>query len=323
MINGETTKDQGRAGHGTRGIGVLLIAGFLGCAGPALGQTAGGDPLEVFADDGIEWRRDEGLYIANGNAAAIQGTSEVYADRLIARYRPAEGDDGTTGSTDVYRMEALGNVRILMPNQTITGDKAVRDMERDVMWLTGDNLRMETSTDIVTARDSLEYWETRDLAVARGNAVSTQKESGQTITADVLTAYFKDEAEGIAPSTPSPAKGGGAGTGMGMAAPVGDQSRVKIMTAVGNVVVVTNEDVIRGDEATYDPASGEATILGTVTITTAGEQMSGNRATVNMRTGVSRLFSDGKGRARALFNSSGGANGESGGLLGGSRGGKQ
>jgi lipopolysaccharide export system protein LptA len=102
-----------------------------------------------------------------------------------------------------------------------------------------------------------------------------------------------------------------------MAAPGGGQSRVKVMTAVGHVVVVTNEDVIRGDEATYDPATGEATILGDVTITTADQQMSGNRATVNMRTGVSRLFSDGKGRARALFNSSGGATGGAGGLLGG------
>ncbi|WP_413204369.1 LptA/OstA family protein [Rhodospirillum sp. A1_3_36] len=316
MIKRETGLGQGRLGRGVWGIGVLLLASVVGLAGSAMGQTAGGEPLEVFADDGIEWRRDEGLYIANGNAAAIQGTSEVYADRLIARYRPTESDDGTSSGSDVYRMEALGHVRILMPDQTITGDKAVRDMERHVMWLTGDNLRMETTTDIVTARDSLEYWEARDLAVARGNAVSTQKESGQTISADILTAYFKDETEDPpVPNASSSSKKGGAG--VSMAAPGGGQSRVKVMTAVGNVVVVTNEDVIRGDEATYDPATGEATILGDVTITTADQQMSGNRATVNMRTGVSRLFSDGKGRTRALFNSSEGIGSGSSGLLGG------
>jgi lipopolysaccharide export system protein LptA len=171
---------------------------------------------------------------------------------------------------------------------------------------------METDTDIVTARDSLEYWQARRLAVARGDAVSTQKESGQTITADVLTAYFKDEAE--IEANPKGAKAGQAGAGPGMVAPGGDQSRVRIMTAVGDVVVTTDSDVIRGDEATYDPNTGEAIILGAVTITSKGEQMSGNRATVNMRTGVSRLFSDGKGRARALFNSSG--DDTSGGFLG-------
>jgi lipopolysaccharide export system protein LptA len=291
------------------------VAGLTGLSTPALAQSdgeAGGQPLEVFADDGIEWHREEGLYIANGNAAAIQGTTEVYADRLVAYYRPSETGDGESGTSNIHRMEALGNVTIQMPNQTITGEKAVRDLERDVMWLTGDNLRMETDTDIVTARDSLEYWQARRLAVARGDAVSTQKESGQTITADVLTAYFKDEAE--IEANPKGAKAGQAGAGPGMVAPGGDQSRVRIMTAVGDVVVTTDSDVIRGDEATYDPNTGEAIILGAVTITSKGEQMSGNRATVNMRTGVSRLFSDGKGRARALFNSSG--DDTSGGFLG-------
>ncbi|MBK1664996.1 hypothetical protein CKO38_11400 [Rhodospirillum rubrum] len=304
---------------GSRLIRALGVAALLVLAPTAAGaQTAGGQPLEVYADDGIEWRRDEAVYIANGNAAAIQGDSEVRADRLLARYRTdasAGAESSDTGGGDIYRMEAHGNVRILLTDRTITGTDAVRDLDRKVMWLTGGNLKMESASDIVTADDSLEYWEERNLAVARGNATSRQIASRQTITADVLTAYFKDAST---PKTAGSAKGKPATSksGAGLAAPA-EGSNIKVMTAVGNVVVVTPNEVIRGDEATYDPTSGQATVLGAVRITTEGEQLNGTRATVNMKTGVSRLFGDGQERARALFKPSTNGNGERKGLIGG------
>ncbi|GEO81545.1 LptA/OstA family protein [Pararhodospirillum oryzae] len=298
------------------------VAGLAGLAwglavalAPAWGQAPqpaeGGDgPLEVQADDGIEWHRAEGLYIARGNASAVQGDRKVFADRLIARYHPGQNDDtsgaqaqegGEGGGSAIYRMEAVGHARIVMPDQTIHGDHAVRDLERRVIWVTGGPPRLETPTQVVTAQDSLEYWEDRSLAVARGRALARQVESGRTIQADVLTARFPDRSQ--PQPRPAPAKGR---TAKG-AAPGAEGSGIQFMTAKGNVEVVTETEVIRGDEATYDPNTGLATLVGNVRITTqGGEQLTGSRANVNMKTGVSRLFSEGGGRARALFNTSGG-----------------
>ncbi|MDZ7712400.1 MAG: hypothetical protein U5L06_04485 [Rhodovibrio sp.] len=66
---------------------------FAGAASPALGQGlvggSGEGPLEIDASDGIEWRRDEQVYIARGNATASRGGVTVAGDRLIAHYREA------------------------------------------------------------------------------------------------------------------------------------------------------------------------------------------------------------------------------------------
>ena len=74
---------------------ILTLAALLWFALPAtvgaqsLGFSQGGDgPIEIEADDGIEWQRANQLYIARGNASARQGTMTVEADELIAFYRP-------------------------------------------------------------------------------------------------------------------------------------------------------------------------------------------------------------------------------------------
>jgi len=41
------------------------------------GLQSGIQPLEINAEDGIEWRRNEQLYIARGNAEAIRGELTV------------------------------------------------------------------------------------------------------------------------------------------------------------------------------------------------------------------------------------------------------
>ncbi|CCG09815.1 LptA/OstA family protein [Pararhodospirillum photometricum] len=286
----------------------LLALGLMALASPGAAQsglTGGNGPLEVTADQGIEWIRPEGVYIAKGNAVATQGDHKVEAQRLIARYHP-KGEDrddalGGEGGAEIYRLEAEGRVRITMPNQVITGEHAVRDLERRVTWVTGGPPRLVTPTQVVTARDSLEYWEDRSLAVARGHAVAEQTDTGRLLRADVLTALFHERAA----SGPASTGASGRATGRGGQAAAGQATGIRYMTASGNVEVVTQNEVIRGDEATYDPASGLATITGAVRITSAkGEQLTGSKATVNMKTGVSRLLSAPGSRARALFKGS-------------------
>src|ERR1700733_13417855 len=83
-----------------------------------------GGPIQITAQDGIEWRQAEQIVIAKGDAKAVRGNVTVTSDRLIAWYR-RKGDSspaqpvatGVSGATEtegneVYRMRAEGNVHI-------------------------------------------------------------------------------------------------------------------------------------------------------------------------------------------------------------------
>src|SRR3546814_19002938 len=60
--------------------------------------------------------------------------------------------------------------------------------------MTGANLLLVSNEDVVTARDSLEYWEGQRKAIARGNAEAIHED--KQIRADVLTANFQENAQG-------------------------------------------------------------------------------------------------------------------------------
>ena len=166
-------------------------------------------PLQVQADSGIEWQQNEKLYIARGNAVATRGPASVRADTLIAHYREVKGSSSaaasTGGNTEIYRVEAEGNVTMTREGQTIVGDRAVYDLDQALMVVTGKALKLTTATDVVTARDSLEWYDQKQVAVARGNAVAIR--NGKTIKADILTAYMVKTAPEPGKTGPAAAPG--------------------------------------------------------------------------------------------------------------------
>lgn len=315
------TRWGGRAGPSNQGrvrawlaVGAVIGPLALGwSSATAQDNPLGGDgesPIEVLSDDGIEWRRDEQLYIARGNAVAIQGEDKVFSDVLLAHYR--ETDEG---STEIWRMEGHGAARIESPDRVVTGDVLVYEVDSGILVVTGEGLRMETPDEVVTARDSLEYWSQQRMAVARGDAYA-ERANGDIIQADVLTGYFsapdeENEAEqNEAEENSESASGESAGneTGSedgegGNTGPMGDAGGMDRMEAFGNVVITTPQEVVRGDRAVYDVTEEIATVVDNVTISTATDQLAGERAVMNLKTGVSRLLGTGSsdGRARALI----------------------
>ena len=85
---------------------------------------------------------------------------------------------------------------IFTPTDQAQGDHAVYDLDQAVMVMTGHDLRLTTPNDVITARDDLEYWAQKHMAVARGDAVVVTKDA-RRIAADVLVAYTTP-----APATP-------------------------------------------------------------------------------------------------------------------------
>ena len=168
----------------------IVVITLFAFSGQTQETAAVDDTIEIEAEDGIEWIRDAKTYVARGNARASRGGLEVLADTLTAHYRvQADGDD-----QKIFRIDADGNVRIVSASERAYGDKAVYHMDEAVVVLLGNGLRLETTDAVITARDSLEYWQIRQLAVARGNAVIKQGEI--RLKADVLSAHFATDASG-------------------------------------------------------------------------------------------------------------------------------
>ena len=281
------------------------IALLLGSASAsAQGLGFGGDkPIEITARDGIEWHRETQRYIARGDARATQGETKVEGDVLTAFYRQIQG----SGSTEIFRYEVTGNVRITTPTQRGFGEKGVFDVDSGVLVLTGKNLKITTPTEEITARDSLEYFQTRQVAVARGNAQVITTES-RRINADLLSAYF---VEGGQPApTNARAPGNARPPAARAATPASSPNnqadkRLQRAEGFGNVIITTPMEVARGDRGVYNADTGIAMLASNVKITRADNQLNGDFAEVNTVTGISRLLNrpgqSGDERVRGLF----------------------
>ena len=260
-----------------------------------------GGPIEVTARDGIEWRQQEQLVIARGAARAVRGGVTINADMLVARYRPRGGapvetrpaSEGPGGASEIWRLEAEGNVVITTATDRAEGERAIYDMDQAVMVLTGRNLRLTSPDNVLTARDSVEYWPQRRMAVARGDAVVVTKDD-KRVRADVLVAYFKEApTEATAPQRPQTARPGAEAT-------PGSSSNLEKVEAYGRVEIRTPEEVVRGDSGVYTPPNGLARLLGDVRIVRGDNTLTGREAIVNMQTGISRLVASPGERVRGL-----------------------
>jgi lipopolysaccharide export system protein LptA len=259
---------------------VIIMLAFVGAPvfAPVFAQGlnfGNGDsdaPIEVYADEGIEWQQDTLTFLARGNARAVRGEVTVYGDELHAFYRKLPD-----GGTEIWRLDAINNVRIVTPSETASGDRGVYDIDNGILILTGKVVRLVTSTDEVTAHQQLEYWERKQMAVARGNAEVFS--DGKNLRADVIVAYMKRDKFG--------------------------KSSIRRVEAFDNVTIETKTEKATAERGIYNVKSGIATLMGSVMIVRDGNQLSGCKAEVNMNTGTSKMFScqgEGGGQVGGVFN---------------------
>lgn len=275
----------------TVGIGLLLVTTALfasetpslvrDASAQVVQQDRSGTQLRIDADQGLEWRRREKVVVARGNAQAVRGDLKVQARELSALYR-----EGPEGNNEIFRIIAIGGVRLFAPNQTAYGERAVYDVDEDRLLLTGgERVRLVSDRSEISAQRSLEYWPKFDRLVATGDAVAVQPD--RQIFGDTITAYFADGPDG--------------------------QQILSTAEAVGNVKVVTADETIYSDAGNYDAKSGIATVEGSVKIVRGTDRLDGCRGQMDFNTGVSRLFacerltpSDGRVRGRIQINKDGG-----------------
>lgn len=271
----------------------LWLAGAIAlpAAGHAQSLGFGGGPgtpapINITASNGIAWNQTARTVTAMGDAKAIRGAVTVTANRLVAHYHPKPGEAKQakpaatgalggieSGSSQITRLDAIGDVHIFTATDQAFGDLAVFHMARHELILTGQHLKLTTPTDIVTARDAIQYWSLAHKAVAIGRAVIVTTDH-RSIAAHRLTGYFV--AAGAQPKTAT-----GADT---------QASKLRKVVAVGHVVVRTATDIATGDHGVYRPATGIAILTGNVHITRGPNELAGQTGRVNMKTGIATLM---------------------------------
>jgi lipopolysaccharide export system protein LptA len=296
---------------------LLLLALPFAAQAQAIDMTKGG-PVEVTSTNGMDWHQNEQTIVARGDAKAVRGTVTVTADQLVAHYRkkapvpgappppvaPAGQPSATpdTGNNEIYRLEAEGNVHIFTATDQAFGDHAVYDIDQSVLVLTGKNLHIITPQQVMSARDVMEYWSQKHMAVGRGDAVVTTND-GRRLSGDILVGYTVDP---NAPPQPAvkqvaakpadkPAKPGDPAND-----PLGASGKLQRVDAFGHVEVRTATEIIHADKGVYVPDTGIARLAGNVHLTRGQNQLNGDHAVVNLRTGISTVTRDPGSRVEAL-----------------------
>ena len=255
---------------------LLIMAAPAAMAGHAKPSPAQGPgqprQVEITADDTLEWYEEKSIYVARRHARAVKGDMMIDADVLTAHEQKTEKSDAPKlkqeddkGAGDIDVMTADGHVTITTPTQHVTGDHAVYDMKNHVIVVTGKHLTYVTDRETVTAKNSLEYWEDKKIAVARGNAVAVQPD--RRIMGDTLTAEFQANDAGV--------------------------DALWKVTAVGTVQVFTATDVTTGDTGVYDVVRNMALVKGNVRITRDdGTHLVGETGEVDFGSNQSRLLDE-------------------------------
>jgi lipopolysaccharide export system protein LptA len=163
--------------------------------------------------------------------------------------------------------------------------------------MTGKAMKLTTPTDLMTARDTMEYWSQKHMAVGRGDASVTSND-GRRITADTLVGYTVDNNAPATPGAPPPPKP--AKKADDTSDTLGASGKLQRVEAFGHVQVRTATEIVNGDRGVYVPDTGMARIVGHVHITRGENVLNGAAAIVNMKTGVATMSETPGARVQGL-----------------------
>ncbi len=235
--------------------GLVLLSTSAFAAETALPQD-NEKPVEISAAQSLEWNRRDKTYTARKDAIAKQGDMQVKSDTMTAHY------DDVKGSTEITKLVALGHVEISSPPYTAYGERAEYDVVTQKAALTGDNLRMVTPDEVLTAQEKIEFDAAANKLSAIGKAIA--RRGTDSLTSDRLDAYFMRNAQG--------------------------KTVLHRITSDSAVTIKTARETVTGSKGVYDAATGKAVLTGNVRIYQGENWITGERAEVNLKTGISQLF---------------------------------
>ena len=143
--------------------------------------SSSNEPIEIYADNGIEWHKNSKKYVALGNAQAISGSLSLKSDKIEAYYNETKNS-----SMDIANVIAKKNVVIEDKKMKIVGGNfAEYNVKKDYFKVNGSKLQLTSQMNILRSNNRMEYWRSKGVAVATGGA-EAQKENEFIVKADRL-----------------------------------------------------------------------------------------------------------------------------------------
>ena len=216
------------------------------------------EPIEIFADNGIEWHKNKNKYVALGNAKALSGTLSLESDRIEAFYK--ENDSSSMNITEV---RAKKNVVVQDKKMKITGgDYAEYKILKDYFLINGRNIILTSEKNTLKSNKKLEYWRSKNIAIATGKA-KAKKDNEFVVLADKLVWYLQEKNQ---------------------------KTTVKKLLGFKNVSIKTNNEVAFSDKAIYNNETEICKLYGNVKLQRGESFMIGEYAEVDLRSGISKLL---------------------------------
>ena len=245
---------------------IFILLPFLLNGQQKINTTGNNSPIEIYAEEGIEWHQKTKKYVANGNTRAIKGDLELTSDVIEAFYEEKNGSE-----SDIKLIKARGNVTIENNETLLTGGQnAVYNLDKDYFLIKGEKLNLKSNGDELKARKKIEYWNKENIAVATGDAIAYQKKK-YLLKAEKLVWYLEPDKTDK------------------------DYEIIKIM-GFEKVIIETENEVAFSDKALYNKKSEICKLFGNVKLKRGENFLTGEYAEMNLKTGVSKLLPFPKGK---------------------------
>jgi len=223
-----------------------------------INQKQNGEAVEIYAEQGIEWHKNDNKYLAIGNAIAKSGKMSVNSDRIEAFY-----EESDNSGMDIKLVKAHKNVVVTDENLKIVGGKlAEYNLRKDYFSIFGKNLILTSQENKLESNKKMEYWRTKGVAIASGKA-KAQKGNEFKIEAEKLVWYLNENDKKI---------------------------EVKKIFGFDNVSIYTNNEVAFSDKALYNKENGICKLFGNVKLQKGDSFLTGDYAEVDLNKGISKLL---------------------------------
>ncbi len=238
-------------------ISILLYFTFLNSQ--QLSNLGDNDePIEIFAEEGIEWHKNKKKYVAVGNAKAISGTLSLKSDVIEAFY-----EEKDSSNMNITNVKAKKNVIVEDKKMKIIGGEyAEYKISKDYFLINGKNIILTSEKSTLKSNKKLEYWRSKNIAIATGKA-QAKKDQEFTVLADKLVWYLQETEK---------------------------KTTVKKLIGFDNVSIKTNNEVAFSDKAIYNNETEICKLFGNVKLQRGESFLIGEYAEVDLKSGISKLL---------------------------------
>ena len=238
---------------------IILIFSNFSFSEQIIRTSNNNNPIEIFAEEGIEWHKNKQKYIAKGDAQAKKGDLIVKSEVLEADYKKSENSEN-----EITFLKAKGKVYIENKKAKILGgDFATYNLEKEYFKVSGKKLKLISDVDELTSNSKMEFWNIENIAIATGKAIA-KKKSKYTIYAEKLVWHLDLDNN--------------------------NEYQVKKILAYDNVIIESNSEIAYSDKALYNESKEICKLFGNVKLKKDGNFLTGEYAEMNLSNGISKLL---------------------------------